>query len=94
MSQSPEKIQTLHPDPEKQGVNIDKDKYDQIKQATMEVLKASAPMTPTELFDAMIDKLEGKFDGKVGWYTMSIKLDLEARGLIVHDRKTRLITPV
>jgi len=92
MAEKPEKIQTLHPEVGKQGVNIDKAKYDQIYSATLEVLKKNAPMTPAELFDTMNEKLEGKFDGKIGWYTMSIKLDLEARKIISHDRKTRQIT--
>ncbi len=90
--EKPEKILTLHPDPGKAGVNIDKAKYDQIKKAVLEVLKSQEPMTPSELFDAMTAKLEGKFDGRIGWYTMSLKLDLEARGVIAHDRKTRQIT--
>lgn len=33
-----EKIQTLHPDPKKQGVNIDRDKYDAMRSVILGIL--------------------------------------------------------
>ena len=86
-----EKVQTLHPDPTKKGVNIDKDKYEFIREKVLKIIKDHQPLTPTDLFEHM-SKLESEFDGKIGWYTMSLKLDLEARNAIKHDRKSRMIT--
>jgi len=39
-------------------------------------------MTFYGLYDAVSEKLEGKFEGSVGWYYATVKLDLEARKLI------------
>ena len=85
-----DKIQTQHPEG-KNGVNISKAKYDQIKSALLDVLDQHGPITPKDLFVQMESRLPN-FDGSIGWYTESVKLDLEARGAISHDRKTRQIT--
>lgn len=85
------KIQTLHPDPQKRNVNIDRSKYDFIRERVLEVVKMHQPLTPKELFEHM-QQFQNNFDGKIGWYTESVKLDLEARGELQHDRKTRQIT--
>ncbi len=77
-----EKILTLHPDPEKQGVNIDKAKYDQIRSAILEILQSQDEMTFLGLMDALSEKVSGNFDGSIGWYYVTTKLDLEARGEI------------
>ncbi|MCA9952455.1 MAG: hypothetical protein KDE48_22550 [Anaerolineales bacterium] len=76
-----EKIMTLHPEG-KQGVNISKAKYDQIKGAVLSVLTAEGEVRFKDLPAAVDKALEGEFDGSIGWYTTSVKLDLEARGLI------------
>ena len=86
-----EKFQMIHPDSAKSNVNIDQDKYEYVKSGVLNVLKQHQPLTPTQLFEHM-DKSYGKnFDGKITWYTEGVKLDLEARKLIIHDRKTREI---
>jgi hypothetical protein len=77
----PEKIQTLHPDPAKTGRNIAIEKYDLIKSTMLKVLK-NGPLTHTGLMDAMNAGLAGKFDGNIGWYSETVKLDLEARKII------------
>lgn len=78
---SEEKIMTLHPKG-KQGVNISKAKYDQIKNAILSVLTAEGEVRFQDLPAAVDKALGGEFDGSIGWYTTSVKLDLEARGLI------------
>lgn len=87
-----EKFQMIHPDPHKKNVNIDKSKYDYVKKAVLELLKKHTSLTPTELFELMSKHYADDFDGKVTWYTEGVKLDLEARKVIAHDRKTRQIT--
>jgi len=76
-----EKILTLHPQG-KQGVNIDKAKYDTMHNAIIVALGDQSELTFTELNNAVGAKLEGTFDGSIGWYFTTMKLDLEARGVI------------
>jgi hypothetical protein len=37
---------------------------------------------------AVSQTLEGKFEGSIGWYYTTVKLDLEARGVIRCERKS------
>ena len=76
-----EKIMTLHPQG-KQGVNINKAKYDQMAQTIIAIVKANEGITFKDLNTAVSAELDGKFDGSIGWYLTTVKLDLEARGVI------------
>jgi hypothetical protein len=76
------KILTRHPDPGKSGVNISKQKYDQIRDAILEELGAGDEVTFQGLTQAVGQKLRGRFEGSIPWYVTTVKLDLEARGLI------------
>lgn len=76
-----EKILTLHPEG-KQGVNISKRKYDMIKAAILESLHERGEIAFKDLPDEVTKRLAGNFDGKIMWYVVTVKLDLEARGLI------------
>lgn len=75
-----ELIQTLHPDPSKQGVRIEKDKYEMMRESILLNLKQLGAVTFTELSAVVEDQLSGRFDGSVMWYFTTVKLDLEARG--------------
>lgn len=75
-----ERIKTLHPQG-KAGVNIEKTKYDTVAQAITEAL-ATQNLTFTQLTEAVSERLADTFDGSIGWYTTTVKLDLEARGTI------------
>ena len=77
-----EKILTLHPDETKAGVNISRQKYDLIKTAIVEALRANPDITFKELTQYVHAKLEGRFDGSITWYVTTVKLDLEARGVL------------
>lgn len=76
-----ERILTLHP-AGKQGVNIDRAKYDLIRQAILDSLAQRGEIPFGELDAAVAASLAAPFDGSIGWYTTTVKLDLEARGLI------------
>lgn len=91
-----ETIMTLHPDPTKQGVNIDKDKYDVMREAILECIGTRGEMPFKELADGVTEYLDGKFDGSVGWYVTTVKLDLEARSVIerVAGQKTQVLRAV
>ncbi len=83
----------IHPDPLKQGVRIDRSKYDVMSAAILGVLKERGPMSFMKLNAAVERKLEGAFDGSIPWYFVTVKLDLEARGVIrrVPDSKPQII---
>ena len=76
-----ETIQTLHPDSSKTNKKIDLEKYVQIKDTLLAILADTEP-THTEMMEALYNKVKDNFDGGVQWYGETVKLDLEARGLI------------
>jgi hypothetical protein len=75
-----EKILTKHP-LGKSGKNIDRRKYDALKEAILSAL-GNKELTHTELFDQLDKSLRGKFSGNISWYGETVKLDLEARKII------------
>ena len=77
-----ETIVTLHPDPARQGININKQKYDTVRTAILNEIHARGEIALTDLFDTVVFKLGGKFNDAIVWYLIHIKPDLEARGLI------------
>jgi len=77
-----ERITTLHPEPGKSGVNISRQKYDAIRAAILESIRDHGEITFKDLTQEVRRKLEGTFEGSISWYVTTVKLDLEARGLI------------
>ncbi|HSJ56014.1 MAG TPA: hypothetical protein VLC95_02475 [Anaerolineae bacterium] len=75
-----ERMMTLHPEG-KQGVNIDRDKYEAVRNAIVDSLQENGEMTFRGLASSVERKLDD-FDGSPMWYTTTVKLDLEARGVI------------
>jgi hypothetical protein len=75
-----EKIRTRHP-LRKSGRSIAKVKYDAMRQALLGALRGRE-LTHTELMGAVAERLKGRFEGNVGWYAETVKLDLEARKTI------------
>jgi hypothetical protein len=82
-----EKILTLHPDG-KQGVNISKEKYETIRQAILSIIEEQKETLFKDLPAEVERKLEKDFDGSISWYVTTVKLDLEARGLIFRVPKS------
>ena len=82
-----DKILTLHPQG-KAGVNILKRRYDFIKDFILKKLEKHGRISFDELTDLAEDDLSESFDGKVIWYLVTVKLDLEARGVIERIPKT------
>lgn len=87
MEKKEEKFMTLHP-AGKKGVNILKRRYDVIKDYILKEISKSGEMTYQDLSDKAVRDLSDRFDGKVAWYIVSVKLDLEARGTIERISKT------
>jgi hypothetical protein len=91
-----EKVLTLHPEG-KNGVRISKAKYDLIREAILGAMHSRGKMTYKDLATAVNKKLEGSFEGSIPWYITTVKLDLEARGVIERVPRTypirlRLVT--
>ena len=85
MSSKENRIKLLHPDPDKQGPNILKEKYDLVSSVILDILSADRSGSGI-LFKELADKVATRLSaqelenlGSVGWYTTSVKLDLEAR---------------
>ena len=76
-----EKILTKHPQG-KSGRNIDNKTYELFKDAILFALQNSE-LSHTELFTQLNKKLKNEFSGNISWYGETVKLDLEARKLIV-----------
>ena len=74
-------IRTLHPE-KKQGVNINRGKYEIICETILSVLRTEKQMTFRDLTRAVEKEVNGNFEGSVMWYVTTVKLDLEARGLM------------
>jgi hypothetical protein len=94
-----DKIMTLHPDPNKAGTNISGRKYDLVRQAIVDSTHAAGgEITFGRLTDVVTQRLQGSFDGSVPWYVVTVKLDLEARGVLARvpgasPQRLRLVDP-
>ncbi len=73
---------TLHLEEGKQGVNIEKSKYDSVRNAIIDALKAHGDISFSDLGDAAGACLGDPFNGSVSWYYTTVKLDLEALGVV------------
>ncbi len=82
-----EKILTMHP-AGKKGTNISLEKYTIIRKEILSVIREHEVITFEDLTDIIIDRLQPTFDGKVIWYVVTVKLDLEARKIIERVPKT------
>jgi len=87
-----DKVLTLHPDPAKKGVNIDRAKYDLVREGIFDVLENNPALKPMQMFEANAKHLAGQMEGSIAWYSVTVKLDMEARGELTHDRKTGKMT--
>lgn len=79
---SEELFLTIHLEPAKQGVSIEKQKYAVVQKAILHNLRTYGPMTFTQLGALVEEELSESFPGSVTWYYTTVKLDLEARGEI------------
>jgi len=63
-------------------------RYDVISDFLMQKIKKHKVISYSDLNDMAVEELTDSFDGKVPWYVVTVKLDLEARGIIerVHGR--------
>jgi hypothetical protein len=83
-----EKVLTLDPEG-KQGVYFSKEKYTVIREAILSILVDQGEILFKDLPAAVDRQLQGNFDGLISWYVTTVKLDLEARKLIVRVAQSR-----
>lgn len=81
-----EKIMTLHPQGKK-GTHILKRRYDVIRDYILKTIEAAGEITYESLNDRAQSEIKD-FDGKINWYIVTVKLDLEARSIIERIPKT------
>ena len=77
-----ETVEARHPDPAKQGVSVDAGKYRTVRVAIEGVLHETGPLRYSALVEKVKERIADSFDGSVPWYTITVKLDLEARGVV------------
>ena len=78
------KVVTTHPESGRE-MKMDATIYEPVKSAILQSLKASKGKTFTELTDDVVKIIRKKmpgFKGAIPWYTISIRLDLETRGVV------------
>ena len=76
-----ERILTTHPQGKK-GVSISRQKYDVMSAATLRSLRGRGGVPLQVVLQKVDGDLQGKFDGSTSWYFTTVKLDLEARGIL------------
>ena len=54
----------------------------------LDIILKEGEIAYQDLSDRMITQLQDTFDGKVIWYVVTVKLDLEARDIIERIPKT------
>jgi hypothetical protein len=77
-----EKILTLHPEEGKRGVNISRTKYEMVRQAILDAVRSQGTITFKGLVSLVDYNLRNRFEGSIPWYVTTVKLDLEARGVL------------
>lgn len=66
-------------------MNIDKEIYDLFSKAIYHNLKQGKELTYSQMVEGIYDcfkKQKTKFDGSVEWYAVTVKNDMQARGII------------
>lgn len=80
-----ETIQTLHPKEGKVNKKISLEKYNFIRKNLLQILEKDE-LTHTELMEKLYEKIKDDFVGGVQWYGETVKLDLEARGMVFRTK--------
>jgi hypothetical protein len=79
-----QKVECLNPNTGR-VMSIDKEVYDLFSKAIYHTLKKGKALTYTEIVEGVNEcfkQQKTKFDGSVGWYTVTVKHDMHARGVI------------
>ena len=80
-----ERVEVLHPDPERKGTRISTAMYESVRKAILDAVPAGEPGLPFADLSKKVQERVPKHlfeNASVSWYTVTVKLDLEARGLV------------
>jgi hypothetical protein len=83
-----EKTLTRYPQTARFGSNMSKEKYEAIRTSIITSFNTHGVLTFSQLAEAVECELTGKFDGSMTWDITTVKLDLEAKGIIQRIPKT------
>ena len=76
-------VQLSHPDSSKNGVIIDRQKYEMVRDVIIKIIDTRGVITFKELLSEAGKELTSQhFDGSPSWYCTWVKLDLEAKQII------------
>lgn len=81
---SPATVECLNPRTGR-SMNIDRTIYELFSKAIYHTLKANKAVTYSEMVEGIYEcfkKQKTHFPGSVGWYAVTVKNDMEARGII------------
>ncbi|HEX4876318.1 MAG TPA: hypothetical protein VFV31_06570 [Chitinophagaceae bacterium] len=81
---TPQKVKTTHPRTGNR-MNIAAEIYEPFKAAILQSLKGSKGKTFTELTENVVKIINKKmpdFKKSIPWYTISVRLDLESKGIV------------
>ena len=84
-----ETVLVRNPHPAKRGVHIDAGRYRTVRGAVEATLREGGVVSFQNLVRDVERRIGATFDGSVPWYVTTVKLDLEARGVVerVPDQK-------
>lgn len=80
----PQKVETINPNTGRK-MNIDQKTYDLFSKAIYHTLLKGQPLTYTQMVEGVKDCFRAQhtvFDGSVEWYAVSVKNDMQSRGVI------------
>ena len=80
------KIQLVHPEGKK-GLKIEAKKYEILKSTIFRIIESSNENSFEDLLINCEKELFNHFNGSISWYATWVKLDLEAKGIILCNRK-------
>ena len=67
------------------SMNIDKKNHELFSKAIYQSLKGGKELSYSQIVEAIYERFEKqktKFDGSLSWYAVTVKNDMEARGVI------------
>lgn len=86
-------VEALHPDPERNSTRVNRERYWATRRALLDALSDAGEdgLRFSELADQVRSRApSAAFEGaSVSWHTTTVKLDLEARGLVARIPKAK-----
>ena len=79
-----DRVLALHPS-RPTTTRLRRDRYTAARRAILDAVRTHGPLTLDALVEAASDRLDPGL-GSLHWYVRTVKLDLEARGVLARDR--------